>query len=105
MCLKKAIIVLFLALFAGYSVQATHLRAGEITITRQSCSNLTFIITVTVYTNTGSSVLFGAPGELNFGDGGASRVLPSNIPAINRPDLGPNVGIATFTTTHTYSGP
>src|SRR5436190_15922851 len=105
MCLKKAIIVLFLALFAGYSVQATHLPAGEITVTRLSCTSLTFIITITVYTNTGSQVLFGSPGELDFGDGSPHLVLPSNIAATPRTDLGPNVGIATFSISHTYSGP
>jgi hypothetical protein len=95
-----------LLIFAAiYSAQATHLRAGEITITRVSCTSLTFIITITVYTNTGSMVQFGAPGELDFGDGSDRLMLPANINATSRPDLGPNVGIATFTTSHTYSGP
>ena len=37
--------------------QATHLRAGEITVTRLNCTSRQFRITVTVYTDTGSGVL------------------------------------------------
>ena len=91
-----------LVLITSPFVSATHLRAGEITVTRESCTSLTFIITITAYTNTGSNVRFGG-GVLDFGDG--SRPLtPPEIGNTNRPDLGPNIGIVTFTTTHTYSG-
>ena len=50
--------------------QATHLRAGDIVVERQNCSTRRFKITVTVYTNTGSTVRFGGEQDiLNFGDG------------------------------------
>src|SRR5688572_32520846 len=66
-------IVFVTVLFTFFIViesQATHLRAGDIIVERQNCSSRTFKITVTVYTNTGSPVLFGGEGDLlNFGDG------------------------------------
>lgn len=85
---------------------ATHLRAGEITVERVDCVSLTFRITVTVYTNTSSSVLFGGnAGEediLDFGDG--EYVLVPETQNIPRLDLGPNVGTASYTVLHTYAG-
>lgn len=90
-----------------YEAQATHLRAGEITVIRENCNSLQFTITITVYTNTGSSVLFGGRvGEediLDFGDG--VTMLVPETPNTPRPDLGPAVGTASFTVTHTYPGP
>ncbi|HMJ67257.1 MAG TPA: gliding motility-associated C-terminal domain-containing protein [Cyclobacteriaceae bacterium] len=91
--------LLFLSPFIGYS---THLRAGEITVERINCSSLTFRITITVYTNTGSEIRFGE-GLLDFGDG-----FSENTPTIEntkRPDLGDNVGIVAYSKEHTYAGP
>ena len=99
---RKFVSLLVLSLLAVLSAQATHLRAGEITVRRESCTNLTFFITITVYTNTGSSIIFGE-GLLEFGDGTTPLTTPA-IPNTNRPDLGPNIGTVTFTTSHTYSG-
>ncbi len=104
MQVRSSLVYLFIAalmLFTGRA-QATHLRAGEITIERQSCSNLTFRITITVYTNTGSEILFGE-GILDFGDGTAPLTTPT-IENTPRDDLGPNIGTVSFTTTHTYAG-
>src|SRR5258708_37564915 len=74
--IRRFLILAFFVLAAGtlipvQSAFATHIRAGEITITRKSCSSLDFIITITVYTNTGSPIKFSnlGVGELNFGDG------------------------------------
>lgn len=99
-----ALRVLLLAgmMLSGVHLLATHLRAGEITIERQSCTNLTFKITITVYTNTGSEIRFG-DGLLDFGDNTAPLTTPT-IENTSRPDLGPDIGIVVFTTTHTYSG-
>ncbi|MBL0744942.1 gliding motility-associated C-terminal domain-containing protein [Chryseolinea lacunae] len=87
--------------------QATHLRAGEITATRVNCNSLTFIITITVYTNTkNTTVLFGGDQDvLNFGDGSKSVFVPET-PNTLRPDLDPDGSVATasFTISHTYSG-
>lgn len=95
-------LLLVLLLMSGTEALATHLRAGEITIERTSCTNLTFKITITVYTNTGSEIKFGN-GLLDFGDGTAPLVTPE-IDNTQRPDLGPNIGTVSFTTTHTYAG-
>jgi len=82
---------------------ATHLRAGEITLERVSCTDLTFRITITVYTDLGSPIKFG-DGELNFGDGSDPHITPQ-IDNTFRPDLGPQVGTVSYTITHTYGGP
>ncbi len=103
MRIRSVVLVLCLVFFAFFSVEATHLRAGEITVTRESCTSLTFIITITVYTNTGSEIKFG-DGELDFGDGSAIFITPS-INNTLRPDLGPAIGTVSYSTTHTYSGP
>lgn len=81
---------------------ATHLRCGYITAHKVSCASLTYTITITVFTNTSSEVKFGEDGILNFGDG-TSIVVPrvENIP---RPDLGSNIGMASYTVNHTYAG-
>lgn len=82
---------------------ATHLRAGEITVERISCTFRSFRITVTVYTDTGSPVLFGGDQDiLDFGDG--QRMLVPETP--NKPvPIGPNTGTASFSIIHTYAGP
>jgi hypothetical protein len=91
-----------MAMLPVFSVQATHLRAGEITVTRQSCSSRIFIITVTVYTDTGSPVLFGGPQDvLDFGDG--TRVLVPETPNSAFPGL--NIGKASYSIAHTFPGP
>lgn len=83
---------------------ATHLRAGEITVKRENCASLIYKVTVTVYTNTGSSVNFGGEGEvIDFGDG---TVYP--VPEIEetpRPDLGEGIGTASITVSHPFPGP
>lgn len=83
---------------------ATHLRAGEITVSRMSCTSLTFRITVTVYIDTESGIQLGGPGEiLNFGD--SSFVEVPETSTIARPDLGEKMGIASYSILHTYAGP
>ena len=99
MLVRKLIPAFLLILVTSVSSLATHLRAGEITVTRESCTSLNFIITITVYTNTGSEIRFG-DGVLDFGDGSTPLRTPT-IQNTIRPDLGPNVGIVTFSTTHT----
>ncbi len=103
MHIRHLILAMAVILATSLSATATHLRAGEITIRRESCTNLTFIITITVYTNTGSQIKFG-DGILDFGDGSQPLITPT-IDNTLRPDLGPNIGTVTYSTTHTYSGP
>src|SRR5688572_12392168 len=102
-------ILLFAVGFAFLPVlksNATHLRAGQITVERIGCSSLTVKVTVTVYTDTGCGggcVLFGGVQDiLDFGDG--ATVLVPETPNTNYPGT-VNVGTASFTTTHTYPGP
>lgn len=91
------------ALFAATEAGATHLRAGEITIQRLSCTSLTFRITITVYTNTGSEIKFGE-GLLDFGDGSQPHTTPT-VENTLRPDLGPEVAIVEYSINHTFGGP
>lgn len=101
---RRLLLPFFFAFCVGGNVLATHLRAGEITATRVSCTGRTFIITVTVYIDTESGIQFGGPGEiLHFGD--STWVEVPEVTTTPRPDLGENMGIATFTIEHTYSGP
>ena len=86
-----------------HSVFATHLRAGEITVERLSCTSLEFKITITVYTNTGSEIRFG-DGVLDFGDGSKPHITPT-IDNTQRPDLGPGIGTVSYSVNHIYSGP
>ncbi len=87
---------------APFISQATHLRAGEITVQRVSCTSREYIICITVYTNTGSEIRFGN-GNLDFGDGSKPHVT-NEIENTLRPDLGPNVGTVTYCIKHNYSG-
>lgn len=98
--LLASFILFFIAITCA---QASHLRAGEITVKRVSCTARQVIITITVYTNTLSPVLFGGDGILDFGDG-TSIVVPE-IRSDERDDLGDNIGIAKFEIVYTYSGP
>ena len=96
-----SVIILF-TFFAITESSATHLRAGDIVAVRQNCSR-TFIITITVYTNTGSTVRFGGDRDIiNFGDGTWEYV--PEIENTPRPDLDAEgtVATASYTITHTY---
>jgi hypothetical protein len=89
-------------ILSPFVTYATHLRAGEITVERINCSSLTFRITITVYTNTGSEIKFGE-GLLDYGDGDTDTT--PTIENTKRPDLGEDVGLVTFSILHTYAGP
>lgn len=97
---------LIVGIVAGFSLQeafGTHLRAGEITLTRVSCTSLEFIVTITVYTNTASEIKFG-DGILDFGDGSETHQTPITDNII-RNDLGPNVGTVSYSIRHVFPGP
>jgi hypothetical protein len=101
------IAITLLVLSSSIIAQATHLRAGEITVVRKSCAGLTFIITVTVYTDSESTVPFGGRQSdgldvLDFGDG--TRIIIPETPSVAKPELGANIAVASFTTEHTYGG-
>jgi len=99
--LKKFLIpVLAISIFVT-EARATHLRAGEITVQRISCQELTFRITITVFTDIGPQVTakFGQ-GELDFGDGTVELTPRQENPL----DLGNDVGYNQYVTEHTYQG-
>jgi hypothetical protein len=101
---KKVFFALILLLAFVADTQATHLRAGEITAVRVNCSGRTYRITVTVYIDTESRIMFGGPNEiLYFGD--STWVEVPETTTVLRPDLGQNMGMASFTIEHTYAGP
>ena len=88
--------------FFALETQATHLRAGDIVAERIGCGR-TFRITITVYTNTGSTVRFGGETDiLNFGDG--TWMYVPDVENTPRPDLDAEGTVATaqFTIDHTY---
>jgi hypothetical protein len=99
--LLRALCVWLLAIPAT----ATHLRTADIKVEPVCGSPLTFKITVTAYLNTNSQTRFGGyypdDGHVRFGDGGIA-LIPDTY-ATPRPDLGPEVSVATFTVTHTYT--
>ncbi len=89
-----------LALTAGnFQANATHLRAGQITVKRKDCNSLTYTIIIRAYTNTGSQVRYEG-GELRFGD---SKM--SIRPRIENTDLGNGIGFVKDSVEHTFPGP
>lgn len=105
--MRKFFVVRLLVLIGVLSgptlAYATHLRAGEITVERLSCTSLTFRITITVYTNTGSPIKFGR-GVLDYGDGSQPHITPERDNII-RPDLGGGIGTVSYSINHTFPGP
>lgn len=108
----KAGIVLFIIVISQFlfiqQADATHLRAGQIVATRLSCTSpvLTYEITITVYTNTGSSVLFGGEMDwLDFGDGSPRHLVPTQPNQIIPGFQDQNVAKAVYKIEHTYPGP
>ncbi|MBI3482369.1 MAG: gliding motility-associated C-terminal domain-containing protein, partial [Bacteroidetes bacterium] len=90
------------------AAQATHLRAGDITVTRLSCSSYRYRVTLHIYTRANVPVKFssGNSGELSFGDG--SPIFHphevDNPPIIGQSDNGP-IGEVTYPVDYTYPGP
>jgi hypothetical protein len=106
--MRRLVIVVSALMMISTIAKATHLRGGEITIRRVDCVLLSYLITVTVYTDLESPVWFGGPQSegldvLDFGDG--NRFIIPETQAQNRPDLGENVGVASYTVRHTYFRP
>ncbi len=94
----------FILLFSTGKICATHLRAAEIKVERD-CNSMTVRIFLKVFMNTTSQTQFGgndlSSGHINFGDG-STQLIPTT-PYTLRPDLGANIGVAEFSTTHTYT--
>lgn len=99
--IMKKLVLFAVLLFLIQPVFASHLRCGYITAESIDCIGKKYRITITVFTNTSSDVSFGGEGILDFGDG-ETMTVPA-VAAIPRPDLGANIGIATFSIEHTYT--
>ena len=96
---------LFVLLLISFKASATHLRAGDITLRRLSCSSYQYTITLHVYTKWGTPVKFGG-GTLNFGDGSKPLITESrpNPPEIAQTDDG-GIGEVIYPVNHTFPGP
>jgi hypothetical protein len=100
--MKKYLLLAALAT-TSFTVYATHLRAGYITVEPVNCESRTYKITVTVFTDTESPVLFGGSQDvLDFGDG--TQVLVPETPNSPIPGNG-RIGVATRSFLHTFPGP
>lgn len=99
---RGIVVIMLFTFFIVIESSATHLRAGDIVAERVNCGR-TFKITITVYTNTGSTVRFGGEQDIiNFGDGTWELVPETeNTP---RPDLDAEGTVATaqYVVFHTY---
>ena len=103
---KRANVLIYLlftlgALLSNRTVMATHVRAADIKVEPDCSRARTYKITIVAYLNTLSNTRFGTNSTVYFGDGTFARI-PITIASL-RTDLGSNIAIATFTTTHTYS--
>ena len=111
--MQKKLQVLFFGIFLFFlslPIEATHIRAGEITVQRINCQARTFVIYITGYVDlVGGQVTFGG-GELDFGDGSDPIVdirTDERVTIIfdEEPiENGNGVGITRFRVEHTYSG-
>jgi hypothetical protein len=105
--MKKVNTILFYAAFSlicmlfSHTAEATHIRSADIKVTPDCARPRTFTITIVAYLNTLSNTRFGTNSQVFFGDGTSVRIPVTT--ATIRPDLGTNIAVATFTTTHTYS--
>ncbi|HTH56164.1 MAG TPA: gliding motility-associated C-terminal domain-containing protein [Cyclobacteriaceae bacterium] len=85
---------------------ATHLRAGNITVVRKSCSDYTYIITLHVYTRTNVYTKFGTGGDAKIGFGDNTFLVPRpvpNPPIVGQSNNGP-IGEVVYSVEHKYSG-
>lgn len=90
--------LLYLFLFIlSFWVQATHIRAGEITAERINKQTLTFRFTFIGYRDSGSNIQFGS-GKFNFGDGNS---IEADF-QIDKFTVSDEVEMVRFSVTHTY---
>ncbi len=87
------------------AVQATHIRAGQITAERDPTSSnpYTYIFTLTIYRDTKGVDQPNA--TLNFGVDGATQTVPVSRDRSTGQLLGNDIEVLTFTYRYTYPGP
>jgi len=97
--------LLLVLVLSSFKANATHLRAGDITLVRLSCSSYQYTIILHVYTKWSTPVKFGG-GTLNFGDGSKPTITDArpNPPEIAQTDDG-GVGEVIYPVNHTFPGP
>jgi gliding motility-associated-like protein len=98
----RAFFSLILTVFFAQHSQATHIRAGEVTAELISCQNFSYLFTITGYTDTGSSVIFGG-GEIQFGDGTIDNFPTGDFDFFQ--DLGDEKALNIYFKNHTFPGP
>jgi hypothetical protein len=102
---RSGLLILIFLFAASVNTFATHLRAGNILLKRDSKCSLGFEITILVYTRDtqkDSDVLFGGDGVvIDFGDGNVEEV-PIGKNHLIDPDR--EIAWASYTTYHTYGG-
>lgn len=112
MMLKLVRFIFLVGLLIGVSIlrlEATHLRAGDITVKRTGdCGSYKYTITLHIYTRWVGPVKFsmGGAGSVNFGDG--SKIFhPQEVdnPPIIAYTKDGNVGEVTYPIDHVFPGP
>ncbi|HAA12201.1 MAG TPA: hypothetical protein DCE41_11080 [Cytophagales bacterium] len=96
----KRLFTLLITLLTTIPAWATHIRAGEISVRRLSCTELTFEVTFTGYEDTDSPVELG-PGTIFFGDGTERFIDPPDLELIDS-IVAPGVRMKQFVLIHTY---
>ena len=93
----------FSAMLLSHFAMATHIRSGEINMTRLSCNSLRYRITLTVYTNTASPTHPGGwagGGLLSWDEGSMNIPQITNVTIVN---AALNIGKVVFTKDVTFS--
>jgi hypothetical protein len=87
----------------AWKANATHVRSADIKVEPTCTGNgFNYKITIVAYLNSASQTQFGTSSMLIFGDG-TSLQLPRTS-STRRSDLGDNISIVIFESTHTYPG-
>lgn len=90
----------FTMLLVSHSVQATHLRAGQITAERISSVSLTYRITITIYMDRGQGNADSPSLNVFFGDGNSTEVK-----RVTEEAIGNNTTRNIYVVEHTYPSP
>jgi hypothetical protein len=97
---RKTLFITAIVLFASCTAaSATHIRAADVLVER-ICGTNTYNITIIAYLNSTSTTPFGAGSTIFFGDG-TTEIIPITMATL-RPDLGENVSVAKYHTSHTF---
>jgi gliding motility-associated-like protein len=107
----RSIILLLLLLTSFSKAWATHLQAGQITLTRLDPISLTYRITLIVYRDKVNFFGTGATAELSETAtiviyGASNQVIArlENVPLVNLDASDPNVDVGRYETTYTFPG-